>query len=77
MTGDSSYRHLWDRTSKPPLVVYDQPPCPEDGYFWSPGYWAYGDDGYFWVPGIWVEVPQPGYYWTPGYCFAAFRPDIG
>jgi hypothetical protein len=51
----------------PPLVVYEQPPCPEDGYFWSPGYWAYGEDGYFWVPGTWVEVPQPGYYWTPGY----------
>ena len=49
------------------LVVYEQPPCPEDGYFWSPGYWAYGDDGYFWVPGAWVEVPQPGYFWTPGY----------
>jgi hypothetical protein len=51
----------------PPLVVYEQPPCPEEGYFWNPGYWAYGDDGYFWVPGAWVEVPQPGYYWTPGY----------
>ena len=51
----------------PPLVAYEQPPCPEDGYFWSPGYWAYGDDGYFWVPGAWVEVPQPGYLWTPGY----------
>src|SRR3984885_7773108 len=51
----------------PPLIAYEQPPCPEDGYFWSPGYWAYGDDGYFWVPGSWVEVPQPGYLWTPGY----------
>ena len=51
----------------PPLVVYEQPPCPEEGYFWSPGYWAYGDDGYFWVPGTWVEVPRPGYLWTPGY----------
>jgi hypothetical protein len=51
----------------PPLVVYEQPPCPEEGYFWNPGYWAYGDDGYFWVPGAWVEVPQPGYFWTPGY----------
>src|ERR1700728_2898986 len=51
----------------PPLIAYEQPPCPEDGYFWSPGYWAYGDDGYFWVPGSWVEVPQPGFLWTPGY----------
>jgi hypothetical protein len=51
----------------PPLVAYEQPPCPAEGYFWSPGYWAYGEDGYFWVPGTWVEVPQPGYFWTPGY----------
>jgi hypothetical protein len=51
----------------PPLVGYEQPPCPADGYFWRPGYWAYGDDDYFWVPGTWVEVPQPEYLWTPGY----------
>jgi hypothetical protein len=51
----------------PPLVVYEQPLCPADGYFWSPGYWAYGDDGYFWVPGTWIVAPRPGYLWTPGY----------
>ena len=51
----------------PPLVVYEQPPCPEDGYLWTPGYWAYGDDGYYWVPGAWVPAPQPGYLWTPPY----------
>src|ERR1700726_2107542 len=51
----------------PPLPVYEQPDCPEDGYIWSPGYWAYGEDGYFWVPGVWVEVPEPGFLWTPGY----------
>jgi WXXGXW repeat (2 copies) len=51
----------------PPLVAYEQPPCPAEGYFWNPGYWAYGEDGYFWVPGTWVEVPHPGYFWTPGY----------
>ncbi len=51
----------------PPLPVYEQPPCPGDGYYWTPGYWAYGDDDYFWVPGVWVEVPEPGFLWTPGY----------
>jgi hypothetical protein len=51
----------------PELPVYEQPPCPDPDYIWTPGYWAYGDDGYFWVPGTWVAAPQPGYLWTPGY----------
>jgi hypothetical protein len=51
----------------PPLVSYDQPPCPDDGYIWTPGYWAYGDYGYYWVPGTWVQPPNPGLLWTPGY----------
>lgn len=51
----------------PPLPVYDQPPCPEPGWMWQPGYWAYGPDGYYWVPGTWVPAPEPGMYWTPGY----------
>jgi len=51
----------------PVLPVYTQPPCPGDGYIWTPGYWAYGPDGYFWVPGTWVVAPEPGLLWTPGY----------
>jgi hypothetical protein len=53
----------------PELPVYEQPPIPEDGYLWTPGYWAWGDDiqDYYWVPGTWVLAPQPGYLWTPGY----------
>lgn len=51
----------------PALPVYVQPPCPGDGYIWTPGYWAYGPDGYYWVPGTWVVAPQPGLLWTPGY----------
>jgi hypothetical protein len=35
----------------PPIAVFDQPPCPGDGYIWTPGYYQYGDYGYFWVPG--------------------------
>ena len=51
----------------PPLQVYDQPACPDDGYIWTPGYWAYGDNAYFWVPGAWVQPPQIGDFWTPPY----------
>jgi hypothetical protein len=51
----------------PVLVLADQPPCPEAGLMWTPGYWAYGPDGYFWVPGTWVAAPQVGFLWTPGY----------
>jgi YXWGXW repeat-containing protein len=51
----------------PPLPVYEQPPIPDDGYIWTPGYWDYGPDGYFWVPGTWVAPPEVGLLWTPGY----------
>jgi len=49
----------------PPLPVYEQPPCPDEGYIWTPGYWAYGPFGYYWVPGTWVLAPTVGYLWTP------------
>src|SRR5580658_11166327 len=56
------------RVGPPALPVYTQPPCPTDGYLWTPGYWAYDEvDGYYWVPGVWVRPAQPGYLWTPGY----------
>src|ERR1700677_3624363 len=51
----------------PPLPDYDQPPCPEDGWLWTPGYWAYSTGGYYWIPGTWVAPPQVGVLWTPGY----------
>ena len=51
----------------PELVVYAQPICPQEGYIWTPGYWAYGEDGYYWVPGTWVEPPSVDLLWTPGY----------
>jgi len=53
----------------PELPVYEQPPCPGEGYLWTPGYWAWDSDygDYYWVPGTWVLVPQPGYLWTPPY----------
>jgi YXWGXW repeat-containing protein len=49
----------------PMLPVYEQPPCPEPGWMWTPGYWAYGPDGYYWVPGSWVPAPYEGALWTP------------
>jgi len=55
------------RNSPPSLPVYDQPPCPVDGYLWTPGYWAYYDNDYYWVPGVGVSPPRLGYLWTPGY----------
>lgn len=72
----------------PALPVYDLPPCPEDGYLWTPGYWAWDpDDGYYWVPGTWVMAPEPGLLWTPawwgwengGYIFheGYWGPDVG
>jgi hypothetical protein len=53
----------------PALPVYVQPACPNDGYLWQPGYWAWDTDvqDYYWVPGVWVAAPQPGYLWTPAY----------
>lgn len=51
----------------PALPVYVQPDCPEPGYLWSPGYWAWDEGAYYWVPGTWVEPPMVGYLWTPGY----------
>src|SRR5215469_8165395 len=51
----------------PVLPVYVQPPCPQPGWMWTPGYWAYGDDGYYWVPGSWVPAPYEGALWTPPY----------
>ena len=53
----------------PVLPVYAQPMCPEPGWMWMPGYWAYDYDsgGYYWVPGTWVPAPYEGALWTPGY----------
>jgi WXXGXW repeat (2 copies) len=42
----------------PELPVYDQPPCPDEGYIWIPGYWGWDGDDYYWVPlglGSWLR----------------------
>ena len=51
----------------PAIPVYAQPIAPDDGYIWTPGYWAWTDDGYQWVDGAWVLPPYVGALWTPGY----------
>ena len=51
----------------PVLPVYTQPPCPVEGYLWTPGYWGWREEGYYWVPGVWVAPPRVGVLWTPGY----------
>jgi|SRR6266480_3065436 len=48
----------------PVLPVVEQPPCPVEGYIWTPGYWAWEGD-YYWVPGVWVAPPSVGLLWTP------------
>ena len=51
----------------PALPVYVQPPMPEVGYLWTPGYWANANAGYYWVPGTWIQPPVVGVLWTPPY----------
>jgi hypothetical protein len=53
----------------PPLPIYAQPPVPDDGYIWTPGYWSWdpANHDYNWVPGTWVLPPSVGLLWTPGY----------
>ena len=53
----------------PALPVYEQPICPDEGYIWTPGYWAWDpdDEDYYWVPGTWILAPEVGFLWTPGY----------
>jgi len=51
----------------PALPVYEQPPCPEPGMIWTPGYWAWGAGDFYWVRGAWVPAPYEGALWTPPY----------
>ena len=30
----------------PPVDAYNQPPCPGDGYAWTPGYWSWMSDAW-------------------------------
>lgn len=65
--GDEATVTVKAEVAPPALPDYVQPPCPGDGYLWTPGYWAWGGTGYYWVPGVWVMPPSVGLLWTPGY----------
>ena len=67
---DASYGQpvLQAQQPPPPLPEYSQPPCPGNGYLWTPGYWSYAPQGYYWVPGAWAWPPQIG---------SCGPPDIG
>jgi hypothetical protein len=41
-----------------PRPVEYVPPCPGNGYYWTPGYYAYGS----WVPGRWAVRAYYGDY---------------
>jgi hypothetical protein len=64
---DSVVAGMSTSTAPPPLPAADQPPCPEEGDLWTPGYWAWDGVAYNWVPGVWVSPPRVGVFWTPGY----------
>ena len=70
----SDFCKCYASIAPPPLPEYEQPPCPVDGYLWTPGYWGYNDDGYYWVPGVWVSPPEIGFLWTP--CYWSFELGI-
>jgi len=54
------------RTAPPQLPVYEQPICPDEGYIWVPGYWAYGPTDISGSPDLGAR-PEAGLLWTPGY----------
>src|SRR5215470_2835607 len=54
----------------PVLPVYTQPPCPGDGYIWTPGYWGWGNGVYVWHAGYWG--PHIGFYGGVNYGFGYF-----
>jgi hypothetical protein len=69
LQGVNSYSDLEVQSNEIPPSLPDgiQPPCPEDGYIWTPGFWAWNSGSYYWVFGDWVAPPRIGLLWTPGY----------
>jgi hypothetical protein len=65
--GSSDMGGVGATSPPPPLPDVDQPPCPEDGDLWTPGYWAWDGAEYSWVSGVWVIPPGVEVFWTPGY----------
>src|SRR6266478_3657088 len=55
------------RVGPPPLPVYEQPPCPVEGYLWTPGYWGWNEGVYVFHAGYWG--PHIGFYGGVNYGF--------
>lgn len=66
-TNDQAAVTIKTQQAPPPIPDYVQPECPGDGYYWTPGYWAWASNDYYWVPGVWVMPPSVNLLWTPGY----------
>src|SRR6266487_3375576 len=54
----------------PELPVYEQPLCPGEGYFWTPGYWAWGGSSFIFYEGYWG--PVVGFYGGINYGYGYF-----
>src|SRR5712692_9782046 len=54
----------------PPLPVYEQPICPEEGYIWTPGYWGWGGAVFVFHEGYWG--PRVGFYGGINYGYGYF-----
>ena len=50
-----------------PPPVYEQPPCPGDGYVWVEGYWYPRGPRSYWHSGYWRAPAYFGYRGGPGY----------
>ena len=51
----------------PMLPIYVQPPLPQEGYIWTPGYWGWSGRFYRWNAGYWG--PHVGFYGGINYGF--------
>jgi hypothetical protein len=64
---DAGNATLSSTAQPPPLPEEQQPPLPQDGLIWTPGYWYWQGPRYIWMAGGWVSPPQIGFLWTPPY----------
>ena len=48
----------------PPPRVEVYGPAPGEGYYWTPGYYAYRGESYYWTEGAWMRPPREGLGWV-------------
>jgi hypothetical protein len=61
----------------PPPPVYEQPPCPGEGYIWVDGYWNPLGGRYYWRPGYWRAPAYYGYRGGRAYDYSPRGYDRG